>query len=214
MSISHHPEEPMLAAYAAGALDLGQRVAIATHLTSCAACRRWARSMERVGGALLAEAAPATMSDGALARALARLDEAPPPAAPPAPEAKDAPPLLPHFVKAYRFGGWRWVAPRVSVRPIALPEASATRVFLLRAGGGTGLLRHAHTGIEMTCVLTGAFSHAGGRFGPGDFELADEEIHHEPRVDGDEECICLVAMQGRLQLEGVIGRLMQPFVRI
>jgi len=33
-------------------------------------------------------------------------------------------------------------------------------------------------------------------------------------IDGDEECICLVAMEGQLKLSGVLGRLMQPFVRI
>ena len=57
MSINHHPHDEILAAYAAGALDLGQRVAVATHLATCPRCRDWTRSMERVGGALLADAA-------------------------------------------------------------------------------------------------------------------------------------------------------------
>ena len=36
MTIAHHPGEDLLAAFAAGSLDLGQRVAIATHLAACA----------------------------------------------------------------------------------------------------------------------------------------------------------------------------------
>ena len=76
------------------------------------------------------------------------------------------------------------------------------------------MLRHTHTALEMTCVLTGAFHHAGGRFGPGDFDLGDETVHHEPHVDDGEDCVCLVAMQGQLRLEGLIGRLVQPFVRL
>ena len=213
MSIEHHPSEEMLAAYAAGALDLGQHVAVATHLTACPHCRDWARAMERVGGALLAEATPGALAQGALERALARLDEPAPPTRRRAP-VEDLPPGLPKFVRGYRFGAWRWVAPRVSLRPIVLPEPGPTRVFLLKSAANTGMLPHAHTGPEMTCVLTGAFAHDGGRYGPGDFDFGDETVHHEPRVEAGEDCVCLVAMQGGLRYSGWLGRLMQPFLRL
>jgi putative transcriptional regulator len=170
--------------------------------------------MERVGAALLAEAAPAALADGALARALSQLDEPAPPARPRPPTLEDAPPGLPQFVHGYRFGSWRWVAPRVSLRPIILPEPSATRVFLLKAKPNTTLLTHAHSGPEMTCVLTGAFAHGGQRYGAGDFDFGDETVEHEPRVEAGEDCICLVAMQGGLQYSGWLGRLMQPFLRL
>ncbi len=78
MTIAHHPEEDFLAAFAAGALDLGQRVAIATHLPACPSCRAFVRAMERVGGALIADAAPAALAEGALDRTLARIAEPPP----------------------------------------------------------------------------------------------------------------------------------------
>ena len=81
MTIAHHPDEELLAAYAAGALDLGQRVAIATHLAACESCRGWVRAMEQVGGALISDMAPAALAEGALARTLARIDEPAPPAA-------------------------------------------------------------------------------------------------------------------------------------
>ena len=77
MTIEHHPEEATLAAYAAGALDLGQHVALATHLRACPHCRDWVRAMERLGGALVADSPEAELSAGALAKALARLDEPP-----------------------------------------------------------------------------------------------------------------------------------------
>jgi len=121
---------------------------------------------------------------------------------------------LPKFVRRYPFGTWQWIAPRVHLRPIALPDASDTRVFLLKSGPGTKMLEHSHTGIEMTCVLSGAFQHDGGHFGPGDFDLGDETVDHRPIVDTGEDCICLVAMQGELRLNGLLGRLMQPFVRL
>jgi putative transcriptional regulator len=216
MSIEHHPTDSLLAAFAAGTLDHGQHVAIATHLVSCPQCRTFIRSMEQVGGEVLTSLPPATMANGALAAVEARLNEPVRPAAanmtPTVPEAEV--PGLPKFLRRYPFGNWKWVAPSVHLRRIMLPHASDTRVFLLKSGPGTKMLEHAHTGFEMTCVLSGAFSQGGGHFGPGDFDLGDETVDHEPVVDRGEDCVCLVAMQGSLRLNGFLGRIMQPFVRL
>jgi putative transcriptional regulator len=216
MTIQHHPGESMLLAFAAGTLDLGQHVAISTHLIACPRCRRLAHAMEEVGGAVLTNLPPAPMSVDGLARIEARLG-----APSEAVKARPAPvigavgvPGLPTFIRSYPMGEWQWVAPRVHVRRITLPEASRTRVFLLKSGPGTRMLQHSHTGIEMTCVLTGAFRHEDGRYGPGDFDFGDETIDHRPIVEDDQDCICLVAMQGELRLNGLLGRMMQPFVRL
>lgn len=216
MSIEHHPTDSLLAAFAAGTLDYGQHIAIATHLVSCPQCRTFIRSMEQVGGAVLTSLPPAAISNGALAAVEARLNEPVRPTV-----AKMIPTVseaevhgLPTFVRRYQFGNWKWVAPSVHLRRIMLPYASDTRVFLLRSGPGTKMLKHAHTGFEMTCVLSGAFSQGGAHFGPGDFDLGDETVDHEPVVDSGQDCVCLVAMQGSLRLNGFLGRIMQPFVRL
>ncbi|RBP09827.1 ChrR-like anti-ECFsigma factor [Roseiarcus fermentans] len=214
MTIEHHPDESMLAAYAAGVIDLGQRIALATHLHVCARCRDFVRAMERAGGVFLEDAEPRPMSADALGRTLARLDEPPPPPSPAAAEAPDAPIELPAFVRRYAFGPWRFVAPRVRMRPIRLPEPGPTRVFLLKSAPNTALLEHAHTALEMTCVLSGAFRHDGGRYGPGDFDLGDDTVRHRPTVEDGEDCVSLVAMQGDLRWKGVWGRLAQPFIRL
>jgi putative transcriptional regulator len=214
MSIRHHPNDEILAAFAAGALDLGQHIAIATHLVSCPQCRSSIRVIEHVGGAVLTRLSPAGMSSGALARAEARLKLTPPSATPMTPTARALDiPGLPDFVRAYQFERWKWIAPSVHWRRIVLPEASETRVFLLKSGPGTKMLEHSHSEIEMTCVLSGAFRHDGGQYRPGDFDLGDQTVDHQPVVNAGEDCICLVAMRGKLRLKGVIGRLMQPFVR-
>ena len=216
MSIEHHPTDSMLAAFAAGTLDHGQHVAIATHLVACSQCRTFMRSMEKVGGAVLTSLMPASMSNDALAKVEAQLNEPVRPAAaatvPTVPETEV--PGLPKFLRRYRFGNWKWIAPSVHLRPIILPYASGTRVFLLKSGPGTKMLEHTHTGIEMTCVLSGAFSQDGGHYGPGDFDLGDETIDHLPVVEPGQDCVCLVAMQGELRLNGLIGRIIQPFVRL
>jgi putative transcriptional regulator len=215
MSIRHHPNDEILAAFAAGLLDLGQNVAIATHLVSCLQCRNFIRVMEHLGGSVLAGLSPAGMSSGALARVEARLSEpAPFSALPSAPAASVGDiPGLPDFVRRYQFERWKWVAPSVHWRRIVLPEVSETRVFLLKSGPGTKMLEHSHSETEMTCVLSGAFRHDGGHYQRGDFDLGDETVDHRPVVDAGEDCICLVAMRGELRLKGMIGRFIQPFVR-
>ncbi|HLH95666.1 MAG TPA: ChrR family anti-sigma-E factor [Xanthobacteraceae bacterium] len=216
MSIKHHPSDEMLAAFAAGTLDHGQHIAIATHLVACERCRNFARSVEQVGGAILVGLQPTAISDRALAAVEARLGEPERVCAPEVvPTLREAEiPGLPKFLRRYRFGAWKWIAPAVHLRPIALPCASDSRVFLLKAGPGTKMLRHTHTGTEMTCVLTGAFRQDGARYGPGDFDLGDETNNHRPLVERGQDCICLVAMHGELKLRGLIGRMVQPLVRL
>jgi putative transcriptional regulator len=215
MTIEHHPEEALLAAHAAGDLDLGQRVALATHLRACPRCRAFAGAVECVGGDVMNECPPAEMASGALQRVLERLGEPISPArAPPRSETTDAPPGLPAFVRRYAFGEWRFVAPRVSMRPIRLPAPSPTRVFLLKSARNTKLLRHEHGAFEMTCVLEGGYARDGGHYGPGDFDFGDESISHEPHVDEDGDCVALVAMQGGLRWKGFWGLLARPFVRL
>ena len=215
MTIHHHPPEEFLVAFAAGLLDLGQRVAIATHLVGCPHCRDAVRTMEHVGGAMLTGLPPSAMSAGALASVKARLNVPVASAAPPrrAGGLADVP-GLPNFVREYSAGRWRWIAPKVHLRLIELPAASSTRVFLLKSRPGTKMIEHTHTGFEMSCVLSGSFVHAGGRFGPGDFDFGDGTDDHEIVIDSAEDCICLVAMQGDLKLNGMIGRLLQPLIRM
>jgi putative transcriptional regulator len=85
---------------------------------------------------------------------------------------------------------------------------------MLRAQPGTRLPRHRHKGDEWTCVFEGAFRHEHGRFGPGDFDEADESVEHHPTVEAGVPCICLVALDRGIAFQGWIGRLLQPLVRI
>jgi putative transcriptional regulator len=205
----------LLAAFSAGTLDHGGHIAVATHLVGCDGCRRLAHSFEHVGGVVLEDLPPAALAADALARVTERLLEPPRSTATPSiriPESEL--PGLPRFLRSYRFGDWKWIAPSTYIRPVVLPHSSDTRVFLLKGGRGTKLLRHSHTGVEMTCILTGGYSQYGEHFGVGDFDLGDDTVEHDPTVDPGEECICLVAMQGGLRLSGLLGKIIQPLIRL
>ncbi|WP_426610181.1 ChrR family anti-sigma-E factor [Bradyrhizobium sp. McL0616] len=215
MTINHHPPEDFLADFATGKLDEADHLAVAVHAERCASCRRFIGALEHLAGAALEDAAPMAMKAGAFEALMAEIDEAP--HATPAAVAPSAPlpdDDLPEILRRCHFGKQRRVAPGVKLQPIILPGAGKSRAFLLWSAPGTRMLEHSHTGTELTCVLKGSFSHEGGRYGPGDFDFGDGEVDHQPIVGGEEPCLCLVAMTGDLRLNGWLGRLISPFVRL
>ena len=89
---------------------------------------------------------------------------------------------------------------------VSVPGAPEANVFLLRIGAGKYLPPHTHRGTELTQVIYGRFHDGRALFGPGDFDLADGEVHHQPVVQEGSECICIAAVEGRLHFDGLIAR--------
>jgi putative transcriptional regulator len=215
MTISHHPTDPTLAAFAAGTLDEGRALVVSTHLSTCPACRTAVRAFEALRGVALKEAEPLPMAVDALQRALQAIAvEAPLQAPTQAASTTRAASDLPAPLSSYRLGPWRRIWRGLEFREVGTSKDQGTRVFMLKAAPGIRIPAHAHTGIEWTCVLQGAFQHQFGRYGAGDFDEADETVRHHPFVEDDVECICLVAMQGGIRLTGWLGRMIQPLVQI
>jgi putative transcriptional regulator len=209
--ITHHPSDLTLARVAAGTLGAGPQLIVATHLSGCPQCRAVRRSFEAVLGGMLDAAPPAQMSPDAFAHALRRLDEA-------VPHSEPAPrvvhPDLPPPLNAYDLGPWRLVRPGFRWRRLTLPESPDANVIMLKVAAGQPVPHHGHTGTEYTQVLTGSFSDALGQYRAGDCTEMDEEVNHQPVVDRDGECVCLAAIEGRLKLNGWVGRLIQPLIGI
>lgn len=201
--ITQHASEETLAAYATGALDQPRTLVVAMHVARCADCKRQVRRFEAVGGALLEDAPAVSMKPRALEHALRLIDKV---ATEPAWEEDP--------LGNYALGPWRWVGPGVYRRAVSLPEAEGVKVFMLKAAPGTKLPHHKHLGYEWTCVLEGAFEHELGRYGPGDFDEADETMEHKPTVCGGPPCICIVALQGGIALQSRLGRILQPLIRL
>ena len=212
MTINHHPSDATLAAYASGALDPARGLVVATHLSLCAQCRDAVHGFEQVGGAMLGDAEPVAMSSGALQRAMAALG--PLDVVQPVPADTNSAYEFPEPLSRYALGPWRWIGRGVQWRAVDVASDDGVRVFMLKAKPGVKLPRHRHTGTEWTCVFEGAFSHHLGRYGAGDFDEADETVEHDPAVDNEFGCVCLVALQGHIELQGFFGRLLQPLIRI
>jgi putative transcriptional regulator len=212
MTITHHPSDATLAAFASGGLDEARCLVVATHLSLCPQCRNATHGFEEAGGAMLDAVEPTALSAGALQRAMTALG--PLDIVSPALRGGDGARELPVPLSHYAVGPWRWIGRGVQWRPVDVASDQGVRVFMLKAAPGTRLPRHRHTGTEWTCVFEGAFTHDLGRYGAGDFDEADDSVEHNPVVDADMGCVCLVALQGGITLQGFLGRLLQPFVRI
>ncbi|PZU83757.1 MAG: anti-sigma factor [Chelatococcus sp.] len=211
MSGRHVVSEETLARFAAGRLDEGLSLVVAAHIAMSPDARRELRQSQAIGGALLDRAVPIPMLSSATDLLAGAGRPAGAPAAMSAPKPAEAD--LPRVLAPYEIGRWRAIGRGVAMRRVAVPGAES-RVFMLRAAPGTRLPEHGHTGLEWTTILSGAYEHAYGRYAAGDFDEADSEHEHHPRVDPVEGCTCIVALTGEVRFRSWLGRLLQPLVRL
>ncbi len=212
MTPNRMPSEELLVAYANGTISAPEAVVVATHLAMRPANDAWVRQLQRVGGELLQDTAPVAMSDQALSRTMAMIDSC-------TTEVEQQQPLndmseLPEPLRRYSLGPWRWLGPGIRVRDVHAPRDGDTRVILLKINPGYETPKHTHGGVELTCVINGAYATETERFDVGDLEEANDDVLHQPRVVSEEPCLCVVALDGQIKLDGWMGRLMQPFVKL
>lgn len=212
--INHHMTDALLMAYASGNLPEAFSLVAATHISLCDECRARLGSFEAVGGALVEDGDEAAVSDDALAATFALID-----AAPKAAPARRSPSgsVFPAPLQDYVGGDLsavRWKSIGGGVKQAVLDTDRDATVRLLSIPGGAAMPDHGHRGMELTLVLQGAFRDEDGRFGRGDLEIADEELHHTPVAEEGEVCICLAATDAPLRFRGLIPRIAQPFIGI
>ena len=212
-TIRHHLNDALLMGYAAGHLSEAFGLVVATHVTMCDDCRARLESFEELGGAVIEAEDETAVSTDALARVMARL-EVPVVSAPPKARRKTS---LPEPVASYVGGDLdavKWRALGGGVRQAILSTGPKATVRLLHIPAGQAVPDHGHRGMELTLVLRGAFRDATDRFGPGDLEIAGEDLAHKPVAEAGEDCICLAATDAPLRFAGLMPRLLQPLFRI
>lgn len=212
MSISHHPSEATLLAYAAGSLDEASSVVVATHLGACPVCGEAVRVCEAVGGQLLATLEGADMAGSALSHALARLDKPVATAAvrAPAPAPAALGFALPNALLPYPLGRWRWIAPGIRDIRVLPRRPGRSGLHLMRIAPGTAMPDHGHNGNELACILAGSYTDETGRFLTGDLAEMDTDGEHRPVADRREGCTCLIATDAPLRFRSLVARLLQP----
>ena len=221
--------ETLLFDYAAGAASPAIGLLIAAHLSMSKDSRALLATMESVGGALLEDLEDEPLERVSAADVLAIADrgedDAPlnsepalersgPRTSSPSTFVKDA---LPEPLQAAEseIGGdrrWRWLGFGVAATKLAV-STEQERAHLLWAKGGTGIVTHRHVGREVVLVLKGAFWDDGVRYGPGDIAVSEDGTIHNPRIDNDEDCVCLAVTEAPVHFTGPIGFALNRFCR-
>jgi putative transcriptional regulator len=217
VTITHHLDDVTLIAYAAGTLGEAHSVVVATHIAMCEDCRQGVRAAEAMGGSILADQDEMAVTDTCRAATLASLDgvlinqkKTQPP------KESDVPLPLCNLLgnQALKDLKWKTKAPGIAKVDISLSPGSKTHLQLLRIGPGRAMPEHGHGGEELTLVLRGSYTDHTGTYRAGDVADLDEDIEHQPKVDSDVDCICLVATEAPTRFKSIWARLAQPFVGI
>lgn len=212
--IKHHLNDGLLMGYASGNLPEAFSLVVATHISLCDECRARLESFDAIGGVLIDEDAAVEMTATALEATFERI------AVIPAVPKTVAPPktaVLPKPLQDYVGGdldrvSWRNLGG--GVKQAVLKTSNQATVRLLKIPAGAAMPDHGHNGTELTLVLKGAFRDDDGRFGRGDIEIANEDLHHTPIAEDGEDCICLAATDAPLRFRRLIPRIAQPFMGI
>lgn len=213
---NYHPDSSTLVAYAAGAVTEGFSLVIAAHLESCQQCRESVARAESMGGELLHELPGAVMADASMGQIWERIAAAPA-AVPVAINPPERDSVLPAVLQPLFPGGlkeikWRTLVPGINQFVLSEVDSDQGSVRLLNIAPGTTVPHHTHLGSELTLVLQGSYSDETGRYRRGDLADVDSSVHHQPVVDSDGPCICLIATDQRLRFSGALNRMLQPLV--
>ena len=213
MSTAHKLPDEWLLSYGAGALNFGRSLMVASQVAYHDDLKETVAQAESIGGALLESLRGSDLDHSILERVMDRLDsrDVPLPETPGGNGGLLPEPLAEFVGTDIDSLHWRFMAPGMKSARL-WDGANDERLWLLRARGGIEVPEHGHNGDEWTLVLKGAFATPDGHFAVGDMDIADESVVHQPVIDRDEECICLVLTQKPLAMKGPIARMMQPFI--
>ena len=177
----------------------GLAIVLATHLMQCSQCQRTLAEFEAIGGALLDTLPPVPLASGALDQLFDR------------PEQQTCPVLnaaLPPPLDRVPMRKWWPIGNGLRWRPLRVGGIAWAGLIL--AQPGRVFPRHGHSGIEFTCVLSGAFADGGYVYAAGDLDEPDANHDHPPMVVSAEPCLCVIASEG-MRLRGVLGRAQRLF---
>ena len=224
-TITYHPDQNMLAEYAAGTLDFSTALSVSAHLNYCEKCRETVRTLESIGGTLLEqlETDNIEIDEDCFDSILSRIDQE----VPSHPEAfvKDAindnsggsDDELPAVVKRLipqRQNYIKWKRIGLSLFTASLDKLDKKHdISLHRIQAGSSVFEHDHRGQEITLVLKGSFSDEDGMYQQGDFIVKQPGDNHRPMAAKNEDCVCLVVQEAPVRFTGFFSRCLNPLLK-
>jgi putative transcriptional regulator len=215
VSTAHKLKDEWLLSYAAGALNPGRSLMVASHLAYHDDLQNTVADGEAIGGALLNSMAEADVNDTVFDQLMSRIDQNPVAEVKPITSGSSPyPEALTDFIDGdVNSLKWHFMGPGMQQTRL-WTGPNDERLWLLKARGGVMVPEHGHNGEEWTLLLKGSYNTAFGDFGVGDIDIADADIVHQPKINPDEECVCLVLAEGPVRLNSLLGRMVQPLIGV
>jgi putative transcriptional regulator len=217
LTINHHLDTATIMAHAAGTLDEALSFVVASHIAMCPACGEASRQACLLGGEILRVLEDTAVSETCRSETLRMLDTATLHRFPQKPsDASDLPQPLNLLLqgKSLEEIPWKSKAPGLALYDLPVSRASRGKLFLMRIAAGKAMPEHGHGGEEITLILSGAYNDSLGRFAVGDVADLDEDFEHQPVVESQAPCICLVATEAPTRFKSWPARLLQPLIGI
>jgi putative transcriptional regulator len=206
-------------AYAAGTLTEGFSLVLAAHMENCPQCRQRMLNAQDLAGEMLMQLQPSNAPMGGLDDVWGRIDsssEIEETIKPVTPKPNSSLPAIlePFFESGLSSVPWRTAAPGIRHYHLTAVDSEKGSVQLLSTDPGITIPEHTHKGNELTLVLKGSYRDEIGRYRAGDLADLDSTVIHQPRVDSDEPCICLIATDQPLRFSSLVNRVLQTFIGI
>lgn len=221
----------LLLDYVTGALDRPLEILVETHISLNSQSAKQLRMLMQLGGVLLEECEPVSLSEGALdavMQEISDLEDTDTHSQSSATSTQDnivsfTPPSnatstthLPRPLADYIPDlscdkSWRRISKGLSQCRITF-NGTEVEANIYRIAPGTAIPVHSHEGTEVTLVLAGGFTDETGAFGPGDIAIQETGATHKPVADDDGECIVFAINEGNIRLANPIGRVLSYLV--
>ncbi|MGH1486329.1 MAG: ChrR family anti-sigma-E factor [Cellvibrionaceae bacterium] len=209
----HHPSNDLLAEFSSGTLDTAQAVAISAHLHFCHKCRCAVQEMEQVAGAMLEELSPQVLPEAGFDDLMAAIDKKDQAITVSTEEFESTLPRAVTRMTSDTPLKWRKVTNSLKTATLTAGQ-NQYEVSLQKIQAGGTVPKHDHRGMEMTVVLKGSFSDKQGIYQEGDFLIKQPGDIHQPVSARHEDCLCLSIQAAPVKLTGLLGKLMNPFIRL
>ena len=207
--VTTHPSDETLELYASGSLTEGMDMFVKGHLHFCPTCREKVEVLEMVAGELLSEdIISADLGSLSFQNVLNKVEEQ---ESRELKETKESihggvmPNMLNNLIgKTSEDIAWRFRLPGISDYQIS--NHNGEEISLLKAEPGAKIFQHTHDGEEATLVLSGALRDGDSVLRSGDVSIVNETHTHNPSIIGNEPCICLIVMSGKVKFTGRFTR--------
>ena len=228
---AHHPDDFILLDYSAGSLGVARALAVSVHLSYCRQCQEQLKSLNALGGIILADSQPGGSdsepqperaedtwaSDENFDALMANLTAEPQTSKPSSSGHSSAGyhnPLERYLPRSLDKLDWHQQTPSIACYDLnSLVDDQGYGVALQKIKAGARVPRHSHRGQELTVVLTGGFSDGLGVYQQGDYIARDPSHHHSPTAMQNEDCICLTVLDAPMRFTGPFMRWLNPLVR-